>query len=158
VLKTVIVKTFHEALDVMCATVRYRIGCKGFVTYRICLQVVYKKAGFEGPENESRQRRIDTRLLRYRPIAKQPKNFSSKIAPAANSGSDKFPDFSFDLFYCTNPTGGMGLEPSGASLIEPNCASYREIFSPRARQMRFAWPGLTITLLSSLPCVPLGKM
>ena len=31
--KTIIVKTFHEALDVMFATARYRIACKGFVTY-----------------------------------------------------------------------------------------------------------------------------
>jgi len=32
VFKTIIVKTFHAALDVMIATARYRIGCKGFVT------------------------------------------------------------------------------------------------------------------------------
>ena len=32
--KTIIAKTFHEALDVMFATARYRIGCKGFVTYK----------------------------------------------------------------------------------------------------------------------------
>jgi hypothetical protein len=34
VFKTIIAKTFHEALDVMFATARYRIGCKGFVTYK----------------------------------------------------------------------------------------------------------------------------
>jgi hypothetical protein len=32
VFKTIIVKTFHAALDVLIATERYRIGCKGFVT------------------------------------------------------------------------------------------------------------------------------
>ena len=34
-------------------------------------------------------------------------------------------------------------------MIGPNCASNREIFSPNARQIRFAWPGLTIMLLTS---------
>jgi hypothetical protein len=33
VFKTIIVKSFHEALDVMFATARYRIGCKAFVIY-----------------------------------------------------------------------------------------------------------------------------
>src|SRR5258708_2286008 len=48
--------------------------------------------------------------------------------------------------------------PSGPSLIGPYAASNRAIFSPRARQMRLACPGLTITLLNSFPCVPFGKM
>jgi hypothetical protein len=31
VFRTIILKTFHKALDVMFATAGYRIGCKGFV-------------------------------------------------------------------------------------------------------------------------------
>src|SRR5205823_12179221 len=60
--------------------------------------------------------------------------------------------------YCTKPTFGAGVLPSGDSLIIPNCASYRARFSPSARQMRFACPGLTIILFSSFPCAPFGKI
>lgn len=52
--------------------------------------------------------------------------------------------------YCTKPMFPPGTF-SGPSLMGPNCASKRAIFSPRARQIRLAWPGLTIMLLSSFP-------
>src|ERR1700730_54563 len=46
--------------------------------------------------------------------------------------------------YCTKPMLAPGMLPSGPSLMVPNCASYRVIFSPSARQIRFAWLGFTI--------------
>src|SRR5271163_271750 len=67
------------------------------------------------------------------------------------------PDAARAPHYCTNPTFGVG-PPSGASLIGPNCASYRARFSPSARQIRFACPGLTIVLFINLPCAPFGKI
>jgi len=42
--------------------------------------------------------------------------------------------------YCTKPTFGGGVLPSGVSLIVPNCAR-TERDSSSARQMRFACPG-----------------
>src|SRR5437660_8295625 len=59
-------------------------------------------------------------------------------------------------FYCTNPTLGAGAA-LGDSRIAPNCASNREMFSPRARHNLLAWPGLTMVLATSFPCVPLVK-
>jgi len=38
VFKTIIVKMFHKALDVMFATARYRIGCKDFVSCSLPLE------------------------------------------------------------------------------------------------------------------------
>src|SRR5260370_3121403 len=56
--------------------------------------------------------------------------------------------------YCTKPTVGAGVLPSGDSFIVPNCASYRARFSPSPRQLRFACPGPTILLLTIFPCAP----
>lgn len=37
------------------------------VSYTICVQLCVQEGGFEGPENGPKQRRINNRLLSYRP-------------------------------------------------------------------------------------------
>jgi hypothetical protein len=78
VFKTIIVKTFHERW-MWCALQRVTESD---------VKVLSPAAGFVCKENEPKQRRISTRLLSYRPIARQLGDFSSEIAAVADSGSD----------------------------------------------------------------------
>src|SRR6266403_2514625 len=92
--------------------------------------------------------------LSYRPNRIGPINSSTAWQVTRNATLTSV--FSLVLCYWTKPTVGGGT--SDASLMDPNCDSYRAIFSPNARQMRFAWPGLTIMLFNSFPWAPLGKI
>jgi hypothetical protein len=104
VFKIIIVKTFHEALDVMCATARYRIGCKGFVTCsRICVQVVYKKTGLKGLKMN-----LSNRLLSYRPIAKQLGNLARKLRLSLTQEAINFRTLLLTFFIAQIPLAGWG--------------------------------------------------
>jgi len=83
-----------------------------------------QEGGLEGPENGPKQRRINNRLLSYRPKSRN--NFKILAGgryPAQLQAGRRTTHLKTTAPYCTKPTVGAGVLPSGDSLMLPYCAS-----------------------------------